>query len=247
MDDQIKLQTGEEYLVLLAMFRDLLTSIDWQTMSLDQLYDIIRKRLEFSFGYAHNPLGIGYEEAVETVKSKSIFNLSSFEQDRKNVLDAAMLNLIDFSVGANAQMYMDFENDEDEDVEDIFEQYHKRYAEVENSDIYFSAGVASSFLLMPDNATLTYMTQGDERVRDNHRALEGLTFTKAQFPEWLIPPIDWRCRCYLVQSYSPYTTVEDISWTKETSNPIFKESLAKCGRIFSDEHPYFIIDSKLKK
>ena len=53
----------------------------------------------------------------------------------------------------------------------------------------------------------------------------------------------------MVESYTPanYGEFDDLEEkVGKAVNPVFKESLAKGGRIFSDEHPYFAIDEKLK-
>lgn len=47
-----------------------------------------------------------------------------------------------------------------------------------------------------------YVTVGDDRVRPEHAALEGLTMPKDD-PRWqyLTPPISWNCRCALLEIY----------------------------------------------
>lgn len=48
----------------------------------------------------------------------------------------------------------------------------------------------------PDTTHLQYMTMEDEKVRDSHRALDGLVLPKGD-PFWdkHLPPWDWGCRC----------------------------------------------------
>lgn len=248
-EEEIKKETDKQYEILLAIFRELLARVADGHMELEDLRDIVERRVSFSFGYCCDAFNLDIEEALQIVKEENDRLLNPFERDRRKCLVAALENLIDFAVASQTQLYMDLEDNEDDEEEEIFETYNKRFAEVENSDINFMAGIAATFIAFPEQATLMYMTQGDERVRDSHRALEGLTFPKASFPEWLIPPIDWRCRCYLVESYTPanYGEFDDLEEkVGKAVNPVFKESLAKGGRIFSDEHPYFAIDAKLK-
>ena len=64
----------------------------------------------------------------------------------------------------------------------------------------------------------------------------------------MIPPIDYACRCYLLSdgtnSESFVTASLDrkkIRKYKKLVNPVFTESLATGGKIFSDAHPYFKI------
>lgn len=141
-------------------------------------------------------------------------------------------------------MDMEEQNDDD-DPERIFHLYNNIYATTENRDIDYASSIAAWWVNLPEETTLMYMTQGDERVRDSHRALEGLSFPKSCFPEWSIPPIDWRCRCYLVESFTRpnYMDIQDIdSLIGNAVNPIFKRSLAKGGPIFGEDHPYFTVD-----
>lgn len=116
------------------------------------------------------------------------------------------------------------------------------YATVENNDVLYAAGIASWWSIQADETMITFMTQGDERVREWHLSLEGITYPKRNFPPELIPPIEFSCRCYLMtdSTISRVTTsipsIEDI---KKTVNPVFSESLATGGRIFSEAHRYF--------
>lgn len=242
--------TEEQYLLLLEMFQELIDSVNNHTIDLEDLYDIIDKRAYFLYGFCANRFNLDIDEAIRIVKEKNERLLNPFERERRNCLVSALDNLIDFAIAAETQMFMDFENEEDEDTEHTFELYNKTYAKVENNDVDFASLIASRFISFPEHSTLMFTTQGDERVRDSHRALEGLSFPKSQFPEWLIPPIDWRCRCYLVESFTKanYQDFDDLdSKINNAVNPIFQESLAMGGRIFSSSHPYFTIDSSLKK
>jgi len=247
--DKINKQTEEEYNILLQMFEDLLDSVENDEIELEDLEDIIYKRVEFAFGYCFKRFNLDIDEALDIVRNHSDHLLTPSEKERKDMLVAAIDNLIEFSVAAETHMYDDMENledDDDLDEEDIFERYNETYAKVENNDIDYASLIAFSFLGISDNMTLTYTTQGDERVRDSHRALEGTSYPKAEFPEWLTPPLDWGCRCYLDESYDVPNFAEgvDDDTIDKAVNPIFEHSLAKGGDIFSPEHPYFTIDKK---
>ena len=91
-------------------------------------------------------------------------------------------------------------------------------------------------------------------MRPWHLALEGTSYRKASFPAWLIPPIEHGCRCFLVEESADVLNQSKLSQVMgqiiempDFVNPVFKESVAKGGRIFSDAHSYFIIHKKHKK
>ena len=169
---------------------------------------------------------------------------------------AAFDNLIDFAVSEEYQMFIDVAEsldedddsgeDEDEEILQIFKTYNHRYSKIENSDIEYAMLVAASLVSVKKNTVLTFMTQGDERVRPWHRQYEGYSAPKSSFPHWLVPPIEHMCRCYLVED-DVYDLVKADTTSRELQmpdwfNPTFKESVAFGGRIFSDEHPYFQIN-----
>ena len=85
------------------------------------------------------------------------------------------------------------------------------------------------------------MTQGDERVRAWHLSLEGITYPKQEFPAELIPPIEHGCRCFLLTQSSASNVIGELDSKVHSINinPVFKESLALKGKIFSQEHSYF--------
>lgn len=248
-ETSIDQETNKEYLILVELFNDLLDQYDNQTLDLEHFQDIIEKRALFAYGHCIRRFGIDIDEALDIVRNHNDIYLTPSEIERRKILVAALDNLIDFATAQETQMYMELEElNEDHDPIAIFQQYNKSYATTENRDIDYSAYIASWWIGLSEETTLMYMTQGDERVRDSHRALEGLSFTKSSFPEWLIPPIDWRCRCYLIESFtrpsfSGFVDLDDK--ITQAVNPIFRKSLAKGGPIFGEDHPYFMVDSSL--
>lgn len=223
-------------------------------------------RAEFCIKHVASGMGIDWEDALELIRG---FNdgLTQLEKDQRDRLIAAIDNLVDFAVAEEINMVNDIESIDEEDIDEeslteeerrdafhdectgLCERYNKTYAGVENDDIEYSGLMAAMWITLAETTYLTYMTMGDERVRPWHLALEGETYPKNEFPSWMIPPIEHACRCFLVSSNDASACGPEDIMCKLKEPPsfvdgTFKDSLCKCGKIFSEEHPYF---SKLGK
>lgn len=250
-DDKEKKEA--EYEALLAVFTRFIESLTSDSDSQEILEELMDLRADFLIQHALSGFDIDYDEALEMLRNAD--GLTDEQSAKRNVIVAAVDNLIDFAVAEEYQMARELPSlDDDEygedDYEEIFEKYNKRYAEVENSDAEYAMIIAAGLIGVADNTMLTYMTQGDERVRPWHLQYEGFSAPKSQFPAWLIPPIEHQCRCYLVEDniVGKISDVKDAAVKVPTIpdwfNRTFKESVALGGHIFSDEHPYFTIDSR---
>lgn len=238
---------------MLAVFTRFVESLANETDSQEILEELMSLRADFLIQHALSGFDIDYDEALEMLRNAD--GLTDEQAARRNIIVAAVDNLIDFAIVEEYQMARelpDLDDDEydEDDYEEVFERYNKRYAEVENSDAEYAMIIAAGLIGATDNTMLTYMTQGDERVRPWHLQYEGFSAQKSRFPAWLIPPIEHQCRCYLVEDniVGKIKDVNDVVLKVPTMpdwfNRTFKESVALGGRIFSDEHPYFIIDSR---
>lgn len=229
---------------------------EWE--SLEALMDA---RADIAIRRACAGFGLDFEEVLRLIRNTD--ELNSEQMAQRNIILAAVDNLVDFAVAEEYQMADDMAElaetltDEDEDEMDeeywldfyfpVFSKFHERYMCTENVDIEYAMIIAAYLSMIKDNTVLMYMTQGDERVRPWHLQYEGFTAPKSSFPAWLIPPIEHQCRCYLIEdtetimaSIQASTVPEMPDWFNRT----FKESVALGGRIFSDEHPYFQVDER---
>ena len=87
---------------------------------------------------------------------------------------------------------------------------------------------------------LTYVTQQDEKVREAHRVLEGVT-KRVDDPYWdtFYPPNGWNCRCDIIQTAGPETTDNFLEPNEEQVPPIFRNNPAKTAELFGNDHPYW--------
>lgn len=246
-----------EYAALLAIFKKLLEAKDEEEAAA-LLASLMSMRAEHLIGYAFKGFNMTFDEALALIAKQD--GLTDIEVRQRESLIAAVENMAEFAVyeeqvmvEAVQQYVEEFEESEEVDYEEfedgilaIFQRFNYLYGWIENLDVEYAMAMAATLAPIPPTTWLMYMTMGDERVRPWHLQHEGFTATKADFPEWLIPPIEHQCRCYLIED-----TVEGVMARTyerpampEWFNPTFKESVALGGRIFSDEHPYF---SKAKK
>lgn len=248
----------KEYLAIFEIFTRLINSTSGSEEQWDILEEMMDLRAEFAINHAIKGFGMDYEKAIDLIRSFD--KLNEEEKGQRDILIAAIDNLADFAVAEEYQMCMDiFNGNEDEDEEDlpqdIFHKYNYRYAYVENLDIIYAMAIAYEISKTKNNTILTYMSQGDERVRPWHLQYEGFSAPKSEFPAWLIPPIENMCRCYLLYDNGPEAKESAIDKVYAKSspekpdwlNPVFEESVALGGRIFSSAHRYFQIDRRHKK
>jgi len=104
---------------------------------------------------------------------------------------------------------------------------------------------------------LTYRTQRDSRVRDEHATLDGITLP-VNHPFWntYMPKNAWRCRCFTVSKARAKVTdltERDLSDLEDEKKfpPVFRMNPGKDGLIFNPKHhPYFFVakgDAGLKQ
>jgi len=236
----------EEYPLILAAFRRLMDSLENSAESWHIMEEIIMLRTAPLYSRVLEGLKIDFDRALELLRNHNDFTTLQDKEER-DILVAAIDNLVEFAAAEEYTMMDDIlkhsEDEGFEDYEEICKKYNLTYAETENEQVLYAAGVAGWWINRSSDALITYMTQGDERVRDTHLALEGLTYPKSSFPSDLIPPIEWGCRCYLLSDGNEASASASLKNDfREKVNPVFAESLAMKGRIFSGAHPYFTSD-----
>lgn len=211
----------------------------WEVME-----DIIILRASFLIDRALTGLAMDFDTALLLLRNFNDFTTER-ERQQRDILVAAIENLVDFAAAEELAMESEVDElpeDADEEMyEEVCEKYNLTYAAAENDNVEHAARMAVWWIGVLDDSIVTYMTQGDERVRATHLSLEGISYRKGEFPAELIPPIEWACRCYLVADgmasvHGMLSTDKDYH---KLVNPVFAQSLAKGGKIFTLAHPYF--------
>lgn len=261
MTEDEKARHDSEYKELVALYIELLHSLGSDNEE-SALMMLSQTRFEQAFGYVLDGLDIDYDEAIALLKSKNDNGLTKEDIEIRKRLIAAIDNLVDFSVCEEYQLYdetietlggeeIDFDSDEYEELLVLCGKYNDSYAAIENSDIRYAGMMAALWSKLSVSDYLVYWTQNDAKVRPWHMALQGYAASVDEFPSWMIPPIEYNCRCFLepleVSSLAGKINLIKNS-TRKVKKPkqlddVYSESLAKCGRIFGKSHSYF----KVKK
>lgn len=259
----------KEYKALLAIFLNFLKNINSDNRD-EILLSLMDLRAELAIHHAFKGFDIDVDEALMLLKNKNDKNLTKEDKDKRDRIIAAVNNLIEFAVceeyqvaKKSTEVYQSHkENDNDYDIDfndpedieeynDICSLYNDTYAAVENADIEYAMLVANRWIHMGGNELLTYWTMNDNKVRPWHLALQGYTARQDDFPSWMIPPIEWNCRCFLISASEGETLAKNVNvnkiYSKSPIKPkqldgVFSESVAKCGRIFSKSHSYFSVN-----
>ena len=233
----------QQYALIRDAFRRLLFNWEHSAERRDIIEEIITLRASFLIDRALTGLRLDLDRALEILRRHNDFTTER-ERQKRDLLVAAIDNLIDFAAAEEFAMMQELPEELDEtemdEYEALCEQYNLTYAEAENGQVAYAAGIAAWWLTVDALSVVTYMTQGDERVRAWHLSHEGVSYPKREFPSELIPPIEWGCRCYLTAEGfgAVYGAVQEEE-LRQRIDPVFRESLATGGRIFSAAHRYF--------
>lgn len=138
------------------------------------------------------------------------------------------------------------------DVRAVDETYNANYLRSEYNFIHASASMAAKWEQYAedgDRYNLQYRTAGDDRVRPEHAALDGVTLPMDDpFWEEFYPPNGWNCRCTVVQvrkSKYPVTPSDEAMRlgqlaTGQDTKGMFHFNPGKQQKAVPDYNPYTI-------
>lgn len=149
-------------------------------------------------------------------------------------------------------------NDFLRDVRAVDDKYNGNYLYAEYNHAVHSSQMAvkwRDFERDGDDYDLQYRTAGDERVREAHRRLDGVTLPPSdKFWERYLPPNGWNCRCNVVQvrtgkyerSDSDAVTAIGDEYTAAPKAQMFRFNAGKELKLFPSKHPYFKASRQVK-
>jgi SPP1 gp7 family putative phage head morphogenesis protein len=189
-------------------------------------------------GYGKDFLNVDWDtpdSAMITKLQASVWQFSAAKNYQElNDISRAMLgedgNLLEFS---------DFK----EKVKSLNYKYNKDWLETEYDSAISSATAAARWTEFEKNADimpmLKYQTSGDDKVRADHKLLEGTTKPiNDTFWKTYYPPNGWRCRCEAIQL--PESSSAPVEPKGLPNVPqMFRTNMAQNGVIFPKGHPYY--------
>ena len=151
-----------------------------------------------------------------------------------------------------------------QDVKRINERYNRNYLNAEYEFAVSSSQMAvkwKDYEKDGDRYNLQYRTAADDRVREEHAALHGITLPPSdKFWDKYYPPNGWRCRCTVVQvrkgkydesdsddacnAGEKATTHIDKNGSNKAA--IFRFNPGKQEKIFPPKHPYYKTSETVK-
>jgi len=197
-------------------------------------------------------------DAVTTGYGKSLQDVDYKTPDAK-MLRNLETNVYQFSAAKNYQQLKDITlamrdadgnlrnfKDFKDAAQKISFQYNETWLATEYNTAIAGGQMAGRWVDFEANKesmpNLQYVTAGDDRVRPEHEALDGVIKPiDDEFWDTYYPPNDYNCRCDVMQIPG-----DDTESGKELAeqdypaiNPLFKVNLAKENLVFPQNHPYF--------
>lgn len=136
---------------------------------------------------------------------------------------------------------------------EIFEKYNGKqgYLRAEYNAAISQSRSASMWMDIENNKELLpmleYVTVGDGRVRPEHAMLDKIKRpVDDKFWNNYFPPNGWNCRCTALQSDDTDKTSLKGFTQPKTVPPEFMMNAGKDKIVFSDKHPYFVVEPKDK-
>lgn len=123
-------------------------------------------------------------------------------------------------------------------------QYNRNWLQAEWQTARTAAQMAEKWQRIQETKdlfpNLEYRTVGDDRVRDEHKEMNGIIrpIDDAFWNEWF-PPSSWRCRCDAVPTAAKATDLPE-----KLPEPTFKGNVGKDGEIFTKKHNFFKLLAK---
>lgn len=240
--DKIRTRLTEAFSGLMsALFRQRGATLDINILTSDEAQHFISTHADI-LDQAFQKVPMTEAMRQRLTRSDYIFSgLKTFHE-----LNEAFPSLLDEN--GNRKSFEQFYND----VQKIDKTYNQNYLHAEYNFVHASAEMAAKWEQYAedgDRYNLQYRTAGDDKVRPEHAALNGVTLPMSDpFWETYYPPNGWNCRCTVVQvrkSKYPETPRDEAMARGEEAlqsdtKGIFRFNPGKQQKAVPDYNPYTI-------
>lgn len=181
-----------------------------------------------------------YSDPAYELQTQFRHNIQAFAAFKNHEEISQLVKLLKDDKGA-VRSFSDFKKV----AEPVIGQYNDNYLDAERNHALASAQMSDKWLEFEENKKrfpyLQYKTQKDERVRDAHKELDGVTLpVDHEFWNNFLPPNGWKCRCFLKQTDKMEQKIKDGDLPSFEQVPsVFRNNAARSGELFTEEHPYF--------
>lgn len=240
--DKIRTRLTEAFSGLMsALFRQRGATLDINILTSDEAQHFISTHADI-LDQAFQKVPMTEAMRRRLTRSDYIFSgLKTFHE-----LNEAFPSLLDEN--GNRKSFEQFYND----VQKIDKTYNQNYLHAEYNFVHASAEMAAKweqYVEDGDRYNLQYRTAGDDKVRPEHAALNGVTLPMSDpFWETYYPPNGWNCRCTVVQvrkTKYPQTPRDEAMARGEEAlqsdtKGIFRFNPGKQQKAVPDYNPYTI-------
>ena len=240
--DKIRTRLTEAFSGLMsALFRQKGATLDINILASDEAQNFILTHADIlDKAFQKVPM----TEAMHRRLTRSDYIFSGLKTFHE--LNEAFPSLLDEN--GNRKSFEQFYND----VQKIDKTYNQNYLHAEYNFVHASAEMAAKWEQYAedgDRYNLQYRTAGDDKVRPEHAALNGVTLPMSDpFWETYYPPNGWNCRCTVVQvrkSKYPLTPTDEAMARGEEAlqsdkKGIFRFNPGKQQKAVPDYNPYTI-------
>ncbi len=196
-----------------------------------KLYAFYNNTLNKALGESYNPKVEFFDASLAKALKTNIAHFSAFKET------AFRKSLEEILTQDNKLLpWSKFKKE----AEKVADKYNKNWLKTEYHHTVANASMAQKFNKFQSQKSLypflTFVAVMDGRTRESHREYNGYT-APVNDPIWqkITPPLDWGCRCDIIQSEGPEVRHEiDFS----TIKPQFENNPATSGEIFKTGKPY---------
>lgn len=206
------------------------------------LYSDTARKLTEAITKGMGKVSFGFDDPMNELRSSLLSNIHQFSAV-KSYHQNQEFKLMLFDDNGQLESFNSFKNK----IAARFGFYNQTALSAEYDNSLASSQMAVLWNHYNDDDLLEYSTAGDDRVRDEHKLLDGITLPKnSNFWKSYYPPNGWRCRCTVIPGVvknMKFNEAEASSLGKKSIKHddlgVFKNNTGISEIIFKNDHPFY--------